>query len=189
LGPAADAHFVRATARRARSAEACLGSTVTLRLARPSDAGAIAATLRAAFAAFEGLYTPPAFAATTPTPEQVSDRFPDGPIWVAEGNGQVRGTVSVVPRPGELYIRSMAVHPATRGQGVGARLLRAVEEFAAPQSYRRLVLTTTPFLLPAIRLYEQAGFRFTGELGDLFGTRLLWMAKDLTPEGSVRAAP
>jgi ribosomal protein S18 acetylase RimI-like enzyme len=145
--------------------------------------------LRAAFAAFEGLYTQPAFAATTPRPEQVAERFHEGPIWLAEGDGQVLGTVSVVPRPGDLYIRSMAVHPAARGQGIGTRLLRTVEEFATPQGYRRLVLTTTPFLTAAIRLYEQAGFRFTGEQGDLFGTALLWMAKNLTPEGPARAAP
>lgn len=136
--------------------------------------------MRAAFAAFEGQYTAPAFAATTPTPEQITGRFPEGPIWLAERDGQVLGTVSVVPGPGELYIRSMAVHPAARGQGIGARLLRAVEDFATPQGYRRLTLTTTSFLRPAIRLYEQAGFRFTGEQGDLFGTGLLWMAKDLS---------
>jgi ribosomal protein S18 acetylase RimI-like enzyme len=145
--------------------------------------------LRTAFVAFETLYTPPAFAATTPTPEQVTERFQEGPIWLAERQEQVLGTVSVVPRSGELYIRSLAVDPTARGQGIGTRLLRGVEEFAAPEGYRRLVLTTTPFLRPAIRLYEQAGFRFTGEQGDLFGTSLLWMAKDLTPDRPVRAAP
>jgi ribosomal protein S18 acetylase RimI-like enzyme len=156
------------------------GGPPSPRLARPSDAGAIASTLRAAFAAFEGLYTPLAFAATTPTPEQVTYRFHEGPIWLVEQEGRVLGTVSVVPRTDELYIRSMAVHPAARGQGTGARLLRTVEDFAASQGYRRLVLTTTPFLAGAIRLYERAGFRRTGEEADLFGTRLVWLAKDLT---------
>jgi ribosomal protein S18 acetylase RimI-like enzyme len=145
--------------------------------------------LRVAFAAFEGRYTPPAFTATTPTPEQVAGRFAEGPIWLADGGGQVLGTISVIPRSGELYIRSLAVHPAARGQGIGARLLNAVEEFATPRSYQRLVLTTTPFLTVAIRLYEKAGFRFTGEQDDLFGTGLLWMAKVLIPEGPARAAP
>ena len=74
----------------------------------------------------------------------------------------------------------MAVRPAARGQGIGARLRRAVEDVAAPQQYRRLLLTTTPFLGAAIRLYEQAGFRRTGEQADLFGTALIWMVKDLT---------
>jgi ribosomal protein S18 acetylase RimI-like enzyme len=151
---------------------------VRLRLAQPSDAGAIAATLHAAFAPFEPQYTPAAFAATTPTAEQVRDRFQEGPVWIAEQHGHVVGTVSVVSRSGDLYIRSMAVHPAARGQGIGAQLLAAVEAFAVP-GYRRLVLTTTPFLEAAIRLYQQAGFRSTGEQADLFGTPLVWMAKEL----------
>jgi hypothetical protein len=58
-------------------------------------------------------------------------------------------------------------------------LLLGVEEFAMAEGYGRLVLTTTPFLAAAIQLYERAGFRLTGEHGDLFGTPLLWMAKDL----------
>lgn len=153
-------------------------STVTLRIAQPSDAAAIAETLRASFAPFEGRYTPAAFAATTPTADQVADRFTEGLIWLAELDGRVVGTVSVVPRSGDLYLRSMAVHPTAQGQGIGARLLAAVETFATPR-YRRLVLTTTPFLDAAIRLYQQIGFRSTDEHADLFGTPLVWMVKDL----------
>lgn len=150
-----------------------------LRTAAPGDAEAIAATLRDAFAEFEPLYTPAAFAATTPTAARVRDRLREGPIWVAEQLGVVLGTVSAVPRPAELYVRSMAVRPAARGQGVGVRLLHAVETFAQAHGYRRLVLSTTPFLTAALRLYEREGFRRTGESLDLFGTPLLAMTKEL----------
>lgn len=143
----------------------------------PSDAEAVAATLRAAFAPFEALYTRQAFEATTPTPEQVGARFREGPVWLAEQDGRVLGTVSAVPRAGELYIRSMAVNPEAQGRGIGGELLRAVEGFALSRSHARLVLTTTPFLHGAIRLYEHAGFQRTGELADLYGTPLIWMAK------------
>jgi GNAT superfamily N-acetyltransferase len=47
---------------------------------------------------------------------------------------------------GTLYIRSMAVHPAVQGRGIGADLLRAVESFAAARASGRLMLATTPFL-------------------------------------------
>jgi putative acetyltransferase len=151
---------------------------MTVRIARPSDAAAIAEVLRAAFVSFEDWYTPAAFAATTPSAEQVTERLQEGPIWLAEQDGQVVGTVSVVPRSEELYLRSMAVHPAARGQGIGAQLLAAVEAFATP-GYRRLVLTTTPFLDAAIRLYQRTGFRSTTEPDDLFGTPLVWMVKEL----------
>jgi ribosomal protein S18 acetylase RimI-like enzyme len=161
------------------AAEVGLESSARLRLAQPSDAAAIASTLHAAFSGFEASYTALAFAATTPTPEEVAGRFAEGPIWVAVQADRVLGTVSVVPQGRGLYIRSMAVHPTARGQGIASRLLLAVEEFAMAEGYGRLVLTTTPFLEAAIQLYERAGFRLTGEHADLFGTPLLWMAKDL----------
>ncbi len=153
-----------------------------LRTADPSDAEAIAAALREAFAEFEALYTPSAFRATTPTGDEVRARMAEGPIWVAERDGMVVGTVSAVPRGTELYIRSMAVRPMARGHGVGVRLLRAVEVFAAAQQYRWLVLNTTPFLGAALQLYEREGFRRTGDQLDLFGTPLLVMAKEVPAE-------
>ena len=152
---------------------------MTIRLAELHDAGAISDTLRAAFAEFEPLYTPAAFRATTPTTDQITERFTEGPIWIAELADAVVGTVTAVPQGTDLYIRSMAARPAARGSGLGARLLNTVEAFAGAHRYRRLVLNTTPFLLAAVRLYERRGFRYTGEEPDLFGTRLLTMAKDV----------
>ena len=149
-----------------------------LRTANPNDAEAIAATLREAFAPFESLYTPAAFLATTPTSEQLRARWAEGPTWVAERNGTVVGTVAAVPRSTELYIRSMAVRPVVEGQGVGVQLLQAVEAVALEQRYRRLELSTTPFLHAALRLYQRSGFRRTGE-ADLFGTPLIVLTKEL----------
>jgi GNAT superfamily N-acetyltransferase len=149
-----------------------------LRTANVSDAEAIAATLREAFAEFEPLYTPGGFLATTPTPEQLRARWSEGPTWVAQRDGTVVGTVSALLRPAELYIRSMAVRPAAQGHGLGARLLRTVESFALEHRRSRLVLSSTPFLGAALRLYQRHGFRPTGE-SDLFGTPLLLLAKEL----------
>jgi len=152
---------------------------MTIRLARIRDAEAISGILREAFAEFKSLYTPAGFSATTPSKEQIEARFGEGPIWVAELAGKIIGTVAAVPRGTELYIRSMAVLPTARGQGVGTVLLNATETFAAVHQYRHLVLNTTPFLLEAVRLYERHGFRLTGEQSDLFGTPLAAMAKEL----------
>jgi len=46
-----------------------------------------------------------------------------------------------------------------------------------------LIFATTPFLLAAVQLYERHGFRYTGEQPDLFGTKLLTMAKDVRDDG------
>jgi ribosomal protein S18 acetylase RimI-like enzyme len=154
-----------------------------VRHADARDAAAISATLLEAFAEFEALYTAAAFRATVPTADQIQSRMPEGPVWVAEREGLVVGTVSAVPRGGELYIRSMAVRPAARGEGIAARLLHAVESFAIARQQHRLVLTTTPFLTAALQLYQREGFRLTGERSDLYGTPLLTMAKELGGSG------
>jgi GNAT superfamily N-acetyltransferase len=152
---------------------------MTIRLADKNDAEAICAILRAAFAEFKTLYTPSAFSATTPTADHVTERFAEGPIWIAKIADAIVGTVSAMPKGTELYIRSMAVLPSARGSGIGTRLLSVVEAFAAAHRYRRLLLNTTPFLLAAAQLYERHGFRYTGEQPDLFGTKLLTMEKDV----------
>lgn len=77
-----------------------------LRLAGLEEAPAIAEVLRAAFAEFEALYTPQAFAATTPTRAQIAARWHEGPVWVAVTNGRLVGTVAAVVKPVGLYVRS-----------------------------------------------------------------------------------
>jgi len=79
-----------------------------------------------------------------------------------------------------LYIRGMAVLPMARGKGVGDLLLEEIERFAALSKRSCLVLNTTPFLIPAIRLYQRHGFRRTDEgVQDLFGTPLFTMQKTI----------
>jgi ribosomal protein S18 acetylase RimI-like enzyme len=152
-----------------------------IRRASEDDAAAIASVLYESFAEYRPLYTPAGFAATTPTIRQVRARIEEDPVWVALYNGTIVGTVAVVDKGGEgLYVRGMAVLAAARGKGIGRRLLEHVEAFARAQKYERLFLSTTPFLYAAIRLYEQFGFRPTGEgPHDLFGTPLFTMSKCL----------
>lgn len=149
-------------------------------LAKADDAAAIASVLRESFLEYESSYTPAGFAATTPTSEQLQRRWYEGPVWIALRDGTIVGTVSVVLQGAALYVRSMAVLPAARGQRVGELLLDEVERFAAAQGYARLFLSTTPFLARAIRLYENSGFQRSGDgLQDLFGTPLFTMVKIL----------
>ena len=153
---------------------------VLIRNAALNEASAIASVLRQAFVEYESLYTPAAFAATTPSTSQIAARWSEGPVWVAVQNRNIVGTVAAVPKSLSLYIRSMAVLPIARGQGIGVKLLKEVESFAMNNQYRRLFLSTTPFLEQAIRLYERFGFQRTDEGRlDLFGTPLFTMEKSL----------
>jgi ribosomal protein S18 acetylase RimI-like enzyme len=153
-------------------------SAIRVRPATPADAPSIAAVLHESFVEYNASYTDEAFAATTPAREQVRRRMDEGPVWVATHDDATVGTVSVVPHGEALYIRGMAVLPSARGQRVGEALLQQVEDFASAHGYKRLFLSTTPFLSRAIKLYERAGFRRTDEgPHELCGTPLLTMEK------------
>ena len=132
------------------------------------------------FIEYKPLYTEQGFAATTPASEQINDRMNEGPLWVALDGNTIVGTVSAVPKGESLYIRGMGITPAARGQRLGELFLRQLENFAAERGFKRLFLSTTPFLHRAIRLYENYGFIQTSEgPHDLFGTPLLTMEKPL----------
>lgn len=59
--------------------------------------------------------------------------------WVLESEGAILGHVAVEPTPDALVIRSLAMDPAHRGQGLGAGLMAEAEAAAAG---RALVLKT-----------------------------------------------
>lgn len=157
---------------------------VRVRAAGPADAGPVAQVLRESFAEYKDLYTTEAFAATTPASESVLARMKEGPVWVALLDRAVVGTASAVGRGEDLYIRGMAVLPAGRGLGIGLLLLKRIEDYAYAHGHRRLILSTTPFLYRAIRLYERFGFRRSDEgPRHLSGTPLFTMVKSLAEPG------
>jgi len=157
-----------------------LPSNTLIRRAVIDEAPVIAQVLHQAFVEFEAQYTPAAFAATTPASDQIQKRWNEGPVWVAVQFDRLVGTISAVPKMEGLYVRSMAVLPSARREGIGVLLLQTVEQFAVAQGFQRMFLSTTPFLTGAIRLYEQFGFyRSNDAPHELFGTPLFTMVKRL----------
>jgi len=154
-------------------------SGIEIRTASADEASEIAAVLSESFIEYQPLYTEAGYAATTPPSDQLKQRMNEGPLWVAVLE-RVVGTVSAVPKDKDLYIRGMAVLPSVRGQKVGELLLQVIETYAAENGFQKLILSTTPFLDRAIRLYERFGFvRSDDGPHDLFGTPLFSMEKHL----------
>lgn len=158
---------------------------VTASPAGIGDAATVAALLREAFREYEPLYSPAAYAATTPTSEQLRARWAEGPVWITWLADHAVGTVAAVPTGEGLFVRSMAVRPAACGRGVGRLLMARVEDFARQRGIRRLYLSTTPFLHRAIRLYERLGFvRTNAGPDELHGTPLVTLEKVLAAEAA-----
>lgn len=65
--------------------------------------------------------------------------------------------------PDTLEFRMLAVSPAARGRGVGQALTRRVIDRAAELGLGTVVLSSSPLMKTAHRLYERLGFRRTPE--------------------------
>jgi N-acetylglutamate synthase-like GNAT family acetyltransferase len=68
--------------------------------------------------------------------------------------------------PEEAQVRFMAVDEDCRGQGIGRRILEALEEQARAAGARRMVLDARK---PAERFYAKQGYRTLGAAHTLFG--------------------
>jgi len=156
-------------------------SAPEIRFATAEDSEAISDVLREAFTPHREHYTEEAFGYVTPKPDVIRPRFAEGPIWVAELDGDVVGTVSLTTEPEGLYIRSMAVRPSSQGLGIGHKLLDALHEHVSTSGNERIFLYTTYFIPGAKELYEKHGFKRCRDTSaeEWYGTPGLEMEKIL----------
>ncbi len=96
---------------------------------------------------------------------ETAPEAPPKKLWVAEQDGQVAGSVFVVPAEaaGIAQLRMLYVEPAARGQGLGHTLVGEAVRFAREAGYRRMMLWTQDCLRAARRVYRAAGFTLESE--------------------------
>lgn len=127
-----------------------------IRLARVDDVPFVIEHVTAALAEF-GL----AFGVGAATDEQLRGlpgSYEGGAFWVAVEDG-IAGTAGVFPvEPGVFELRKMYLSPATRGTGLGTRLLETAIAWVRSRGGRMIVLDTTEQMTRAIAFYERHGF-------------------------------
>lgn len=74
-----------------------------------------------------------------PMDDDYAARIDAGSVWVAEADGALIGVLVLTVEPDHLLLNNIAVSPAVRGTGVGARLLA----FAAEQGFHRVFFAKT----------------------------------------------
>ena len=94
-------------------------------------------------------------------------------LVAVDERGQLLGTVTFclpgspyaeLSHEGEAEFRMLAVAPAHRGRGVGARLVRECLDRAARRGARSVILSTKPQMTSAQRIYDRMGFRRAKQL-------------------------
>jgi GNAT superfamily N-acetyltransferase len=83
-------------------------------------------------------------------------------LWVAEMDGRLVGCIAILGREdGAAQLRWFLVDPATRGQGLGRKLVTEALDFCRVAGYRSVYLWTVNGLEAAAKLYREAGFEKT----------------------------
>ncbi|MGP0173632.1 N-acetyltransferase family protein [Pseudomonas sp. NCHU5208] len=148
--------------------------TVEIRAAQPTDAPAISSVIVAALRISNARdYSPDVIAkvAQNFTAEQVERLVATRQVLVATRDQQVLGTASL---DGQV-VRSVFVAPDRQGQGIGRRLMLALERLAREQGVSELLV---PSSLTAQGFYRQLGFTVLREVID-GDERTLVMARQL----------
>jgi putative acetyltransferase len=108
---------------------------------------------------------------------------PDSVFLAARRNGELLGTIAfwiIAPRHAE--IKRMFVCAEARGNGVGRRLLEALEDAARQRNVERISLETGIKQPEAIGLYRASGYRDCLPFGTYCDDPLsLFMTKRLRP--------
>ncbi len=96
---------------------------------------------------------------------------PEVDVYVASVKGAVIGSVMVRhdSRSARSNLLSLALLPTERGKGYSKVLLLKAEQLAVARGSRSMVLEVREHNAPAIRLYQNAGYRIVSRLPDFFG--------------------
>ena len=104
---------------------------------------------------------------------------PDGFFVVATSDGEPVACGGVQRLPdGAAEVKRMWVHDSWRGAGLGARLLRQLEDLARARGHAVVRLDTNDTLVEAIAMYERAGYRSIERYNDNEWARC-WFEKRL----------
>jgi N-acetylglutamate synthase-like GNAT family acetyltransferase len=103
-------------------------------------------------------------------------------LWIAEMDGKMVGCIAIVGRPdAQAQLRWFLVHPDSRGQGLGGRLLSEAIQFCRQHGFKSIYLWTISNLKSAAHLYQSAGFDQTEEkTHELWGQMLTEERYDLS---------
>lgn len=127
-------------------------------MGKPSDAPAIQALIRRAYAMYvERIGREPA-----PMQADVSALVAGGGVHVLHAGPALLGSIRLTVVDDALEVNDLVVDPAAQGQGLGRRLMTFAEETARAKGLAALTLYTNEKMVENLALYPRLGFIETG---------------------------
>ncbi|WP_067242780.1 GNAT family N-acetyltransferase [Microbacterium resistens] len=149
---------------------------IQIRRITPEDAGEVLTLQRAAFVSEALVYRDPDQPALTQTLEQVEAELRDAQGFVAVHANRIVGAIRARERDGVLQIGRIAVAPDVQGEGIGRRLLEAIE---ADTDCAEAELFTGSLSEANIALYTNCGYREAERIDQGDGTAQVFLRKRL----------
>ncbi|MDG4873893.1 GNAT family N-acetyltransferase [Mesorhizobium sp. WSM4935] len=118
------------------------------------------ALIQRAFAYMDGLIDPPSSAHLL-TADTLAEKARREAGVLALENGRIVGCVFALERARDFYVGKLAVEPRLQGQGIGTRLMRAVEDLARERGKDAIELQTRIELTANHAAFARLGFRET----------------------------
>jgi ribosomal-protein-alanine N-acetyltransferase len=72
------------------------------------------------------------------------------------------GYCILYPAVDELHLLNITIDPLLRRNGIGSRVMQAIEGIATQQKMSRIILEVRPSNIPAVKLYERMGYSIIG---------------------------
>ena len=113
-----------------------------------------------AFAPMDGVIDPPSSAYLL-SPESLKDKAERETVFLALQDGLIAGCIFALERTTDVYVGKLAVEPELQGQGIGRRLMQAVEDFARSRNKPAIELQTRIELTANHATFARLGFRET----------------------------
>ncbi|RTM03596.1 MAG: GNAT family N-acetyltransferase [Hyphomicrobiales bacterium] len=119
------------------------------------------ALIRRGFAYMDGVIDPPSSAHLL-TAGSLGEKAKRETGFLAVENGRIVGCVFGLERERDFYVGKLAVEPRLQGQGIGTRLMQAVEDLARERDKDAIELETRIELTANHAAFARLGFRETG---------------------------
>ncbi|NDH62530.1 MAG: GNAT family N-acetyltransferase [Alphaproteobacteria bacterium] len=143
-----------------------------LRQAVASDAAAVRALVRAAYAR----WVPLIGREPKPMGADYDAAVRDHRVDLAYLGDELAALIETIPQPDHLLVENVAVAPAFQGQGLGRFLMAHAERLAAAQGRAEMRLYTNQRFAENIRLYLELGYGIDREEESALGVTV-YMSK------------
>jgi ribosomal protein S18 acetylase RimI-like enzyme len=128
--------------------------TTSFRLATGSDVASVAALVNAAYGHYiERIGMPP-----RPMTDDYAAVIRDHRVTVAERHGAIVGVIVLTVTDEGFLIDNVAVHPSSRGTGIGKALLQFAEGEARRAGFDSIYLYTHEKMTENLTLYSKIGY-------------------------------